>query len=334
MRLFKLMLCLLIPFPLGTAQQFGHVENQEHRWTKFENGMFISMQKISTDPTTKQVEIFDLQGKSLVSMNLLRLVPDARRLSIYDVSARRGGMIAVAAVYENKLDDPSQCDFGKRIRPIATLLFFDFEGRLQSAFALEPSRGIKRLVVDDQSNVWTLTAGLGETDDPSSNPMLVEYGPDGAVKKELLPRSTFPLHAKHIDQSPATGTMSMGFDAGAVWFWLPGSTDFVTVSGATGSANIVQTGLPKRNGEFEPVMVFRKASGHVVAQIREFGGSEKVRFSYHDWSPSTRTWSEFRPGVCDGAWLIGVTGDDQFYDRIEGVPDQRRTDDLCRFSGK
>jgi hypothetical protein len=118
---FGLILCLTIACHFGDAENLGTIEHQQGKWMKFENGIFISMQVISQDSSTNQVEIFNQQGQLLVSLNVLRLVPDARRVSIYDVSARLGGIIVVGAVYESKQDEPANCNLATRIRPAATL---------------------------------------------------------------------------------------------------------------------------------------------------------------------------------------------------------------------
>jgi hypothetical protein len=191
---------------------------------------------------------------------------------------------------------------------------------------MPPSREIRRLVVDEESNVWTL-AGDADVKDPSVTPMLVEYGTDGTVKKELLSRSQFPLHADHIVENPAIGSAEMGYSEGVLWFWLPGSTELVTVSEPTGGIDMVKTGLPKKNVQLTPLMLRRESSGTVVAQVRETESNGGTRLSYHEWSPSTGTWVEFTPGACKGAWLIGVSDDNQIYSSLEGGSSR-----LCAFA--
>ena len=61
---------------------------------------------------------------------MLRFVPEAVGVSIWDVSARPRQLIAVAATYGRGPDVP----------PADALFDFDFDGALLSAEALEPAR--------------------------------------------------------------------------------------------------------------------------------------------------------------------------------------------------
>jgi hypothetical protein len=189
-------------------------------------------------------------------------VKDASRVSIYDVSARRN-TIAVAAVYNSNQGN-------RKVRPASSLLLFNFSGQLLRAFALEPSHAIARLAVDDESNIWTLTDHADVNVNPSTVPMVVEYTAAGKILRELLTRDMFPFHAKDTKENLTIGPTAMGYDAGVVWLWLPGSTDFVTISIRDGKTAMMKTQLPKRAGRtVVPLGIARDTSGNVLAQVRE-----------------------------------------------------------------
>jgi hypothetical protein len=154
------------------AQYVGSIAQPNGKCMRFENTLIISWTLNSDDPTAKQVKIFDERGRSVVELGVLRLMPQARSVSIYDVSARPGNVIAVAAVYASKAGD-------NRVPPTASLLTFNFDGRLLSASELQASRQVSRLEVDDESKIWTLTDFADEGDDPATLPMLVEYTSEG-----------------------------------------------------------------------------------------------------------------------------------------------------------
>jgi len=80
-------------------------------------------------------------------------------VSVYDVSVRRGEFIAVAAIYNVS---------GRA--PAASLLYyyFDFGGRLLMASALDSSRQVMWLTVDDDSNVWALITRPGGRNPPEA----------------------------------------------------------------------------------------------------------------------------------------------------------------------
>jgi hypothetical protein len=327
-------LILIVSPTILLAQSIGmlnHSNGKLPRNTKAENGLIISWVVLSAEVDVSklsdaeagevgQVDIFDEHGQPTASFNVFRPVEGARSISILDVSARPGGPTAVAATYVGK----------EREQIVPSLLLYDVNGRLDSAFALPPTRSILKLVVDESLNIWTLTENLDETD-PQAVPMLVEYSAEGAVIREELPRSLLWSHGVAPKEGMYTGRITMGYDAGVVWIWLPGSTDLVTISTSDGKVSIVQTGLPKRDKYKEdPVDVAREPSGDVVAVVREDRqsgeGGEDGKLAYYAWSPSTKVWSRFKPGSCDGERLLGVGNAGQIY---YGFGD--RNGDICAF---
>ena len=312
---------IIVTFCCVYAQNIGTVEHMQRGWMKFENGLILSWQIVSSDAAVSQVRVFDKEGHLVTSLNVLRLVPDAKSVSIYDVSARTGQVIAVAAVYSNK-------EGNLRVRPTSTLQLYDLNGRLLSFFSLAPSREIQRLAVDENSNVWTLTAHADDKD-PATMPMVVEYAADGSVAQEMLMRNAFPMHAAEIRESSAIGSATIGHDSSrTLWFWLPGSTDLVTIDSA-GAVSITKTGIPRdTEGQYElPVNVFRETSGNVVAEFREGEDAAKLGIAYYTWSPTTKSWTQFRPGVCNGDWLIGVSDKEQIY-----VGQELSRSNICTFT--
>jgi len=293
---------VLVVLAVSACYVYGHPYDPG-RQVKSENALIISWVPFSEDPTKPHISISDHLGHEITSLNVLQPVPEASRVSIYDVSAR-GNVIAVAAVYKSKEGNQS-------VRPTASLMLFDFKGQLVSAFALEPSHQIRLLTLDENSNIWTLTTHADRGVDPSSVPMLVEYSSKGKIVREMLTRSMFPLHAFDAKETPETGAAAMGCSSGIVWFWLPGSTDYVTVSIADGKTAIMKTQLPKISGRtVVPLGVGREASGDMVVNVREDDDQHrtdvKPETGYYRWSSLSDTWSQFRPGVCESSRLIGV----------------------------
>jgi len=283
----------------GRAHQLEH-QRRNRAWRP-ENGVIISWLAKSAEPALNQIQIFDRQGATLASVRVLAAVKDAESVGIYDVSARPNEMIAVAAVYVGK----------RRLGSAASLLLFDFRGKLLSAYALAPSREIYRLSLDDDLNVWTLTTGSG-SEDPWQAPMVVEYGRTGTEKRSLLRRGAFPLHAKSIEENSKIGGVFSGYEWGVFWFWLPGSTDLVTIETVDGKSSVRKTGLP--SGLITPLHIARQASGTLLAEVREQDQQTGTpRRSYYSWSPSDGTWVSVSP-QCRGEYrLIGADhGQDVF----------------------
>jgi hypothetical protein len=256
--------------------------------------VIISSLGLSEEVGLNQVEVFDKLGNLVAGVRVLATVPDAAEVSICDVSTRPEEIIAVAAVFRSKK--------GVGMRPAAALLYFDFKGKLLSAFALEPSREILRLSLDENLNAWTATTGSGD-EDPSLVPLVVEYDRTGKVKNEFLKRNMFPMHAKIVQQNPLIGSVNSGYETGVFWFWLPGSTDLVTIRTAGGTATVTKTGLPE--GHLAPLQVARQTSGALVIEAREVAqGTGKPQLAYYVSSPSNNSWTRFHP-TCEGYRLLG-----------------------------
>jgi hypothetical protein len=296
---------------VGTVQDF-----RTNGWAKAENGLVISWQLESEDAKETQVAVSDSIGRPVTSLKLLGIVPDAAKAYVYDVSARPNGIIAVAAVYVSKLGDRS-------VRPASTLLLFDLSGHLLSFLSLARWRDIERLEVDEQSNIWTLTWIAEEGKDPARYSMLVEYTAKGEIARESLPRSLFPLHAEETRGSSRIGFPAMGYDSRVVWFWLPGSTDFVTVPVDGSSPSLFKTGLPKESTS--PVNIARQNSGDLVGEFRE---AQKSHSTYYKWSLSTKAWAPYKPGACEGGWLVSSDGKEVYLTKNPAKPSNI---DICTF---
>ncbi len=309
---------------VSSGLTYAH-ESRHPRTTKFENGLVVSWDGVSSDVSSNQINISDEKKTTIVDINVLECVPDASRVSIYDV-AMRGNVIAVAAVFQSKKGN-------KQVRPTSSLMLFDAKGRLASAFALAPSYAIRRLALDEQGNIWTLTDHADINVDPSTVPMLVEYSAEGTIEKQLLPRSQFPFHASDTKEDVKIGAPVMGYSSGIVWFWLPGSTDMVTMTTSDGKASMTKTHMPSSTAQLQVLLgIVREPSGNMVAQVREYDNPRiDGRTVYYTWSPSSGSWSQFTVDQCDGASaLIGADDNGEVYMNYN----KRTGPEICRFHTK
>lgn len=275
------------------------------RW-KVDNGLLVGWYVSSKQKTDAQIEIFDDSERSIAKVRVLQLVPGATSVVIDDVTARRGQMIAVGATYVRRQGE----------RPVATLLIFDFSGKLLSAFVLTPSHEIRFIELDTNLNIWTVTMG-SDGKNPSSVSMVVEYDAKGNVLRELLPRAMFPLHAEVISEGPDVGSASSGYDSGVFWFWLPGSTDLVAVRTEDGTASVRKTGLPT-GSQVVPMRIVRDLSGEVVGQFQERQSDGNFHWIYDSWSPAGSVWSPFDPSECPAHLLTGLDQGELIFLRPHG----------------
>src|SRR5215472_11105489 len=314
-RLLGCFICIGLSAVLCVAQQENLMEHvQPHGWAKAENGLIMTWHSMSDDLSTGQLDISNDKGGLLLTLNLLRLVPEAAKVDIADVSAVPGGLIAAAVAYVSKK--------GSRIdRPASAVVIFDFSGRLVSFLALTPWRDALRLEIDSDSHIWTLNTIADGSD---GGYMLSVYSPYGALLKELLSRKIFPDHANAVLGSSQTGFAAMGRSRDRIWFWLPGSTQLVIVQTSTGSPEIFKTGLPTSNSSLVPIS-FVMSDNVLVGSFR--GSSNSRSFSYYGWTAKGARWEPMQPGTCAGGQLVGIDGQQQVF----LAPRENKATAICKF---
>lgn len=304
MRGIRVALSILV-ITLCAGAQTTHLPERYSR-VKAENGLIIGWHVKSEDPQATQISVYDRDGKVLAGLNPLRLVREAKRASILDVSAHPRGVIAVSVVYRK--DDASV--------PAAALLWFDFAGNPLTALALAPSREAWRVTVDSDLNVWTLTAGAGDSK-PSEAPMVVGYTASGSVLKEVFKRSEFPLHAIETQENSTFGAPGFGHTSHAVWFWLPGSTDQVTFNADGSGVHRSTTSLPYQSKHATAQRVALTDDGTLLAQVwTEEDAQRTPQASFFFRSESTKAWSPFSP-PCSNCTLIGADSGNAFFIKWE-----------------
>jgi hypothetical protein len=291
--------------------QSTHFPPKRYSGLKAENGLIIGWQSQLENRETAQIDVYDKEARLLASLSPLRHVPEAKRATVHDVSALPQHIIAVAVAYRKSEDTV----------PATSLLYYDFSGKLLLALALEPSREISCLTIDARSNVWTLTMGAGGRN-PSDVPMVVVYGPTGTVVKEMLKRADFPAHAKVTLENETIGVPTLGHGADLVWFWLPGSTDLVSIKTDGFSVERTSTSLPQRSPREVPLKMVRSDSGSLLAEIMSKQDDQhRGEFGFFVRSATTKHWERFDP-PCVNCLLIGADdGNALFESHSEGRVD-------------
>lgn len=291
---FCLVVVMVLFKSLVPAQQ-AHIPSA-YGAVKAENGLIIGWKLNSEDPATRQIDVYDRDGNLLVGLTPLRFVAEARGDSISDVSGLPGRVIVVAAVFSK----------GDAFVPAASLLYFDFAGRLLLSLALDPSREVMRVTVDAEANVWTLTAGTGGQK-PSDAPMIVGYRMSGQVFKELFIRSDFPVHVSLTQENEEIGVPGLGHTSDRIWFWLPGSTDLVTFKPDGSSIKRESTNLPRQSLHETTMKVLLTDEGALVAQIMGIQEGQR-RGHLGFFSRSATKPPRWQPlyHACDDCKLVGL----------------------------
>lgn len=293
MRTFLAGLVMLALNHSALAQQV-HIPSA-YSAVKVENGLVIGWKATSKDPAERQVDLYDRDGRLLLGLAPLRFVPEAQSAGISDVSGLPGQVVVVAAVFSK----------GDSFVPAASLLYFDFQGRLLLSLALAPSREVKRVTVDTESNVWTLTEGAGGQN-PADVPMVVGYKLSGKPFKELFKRSEFPLHASLTQENADVGVPGFGHTSNRIWFWLPGSTDLVTFKPDGTSIKQETTSLPRESPHESTMKALLTDEGSVVVEIIGDQNPGRGRLGFFSKPASSARWKSFDATCVNPCLLVGV----------------------------
>lgn len=97
------------------------------------------------------IEAFDRNGVRVLGVNVYKLLPSAKTISISDVAVRRNESIAIAVVTRETDDE---------IR--SWLLQLGWDAKLTRVTELDAAKEIGWLDFDESGNIWGLTDYLGE----------------------------------------------------------------------------------------------------------------------------------------------------------------------------
>jgi hypothetical protein len=180
---------------------------------KFENGLqiFWRNEDFAMGPgqpasnLDSTVGVFDPSRKIMVSCNLTKVIHEADSkstdVSVYDVSARYPGYIAVSAVYARTAGTP-----------IALLLYFSWDGSLIRSVVLDQLPQIDKLEIDHSGHLWALNDF--DTNDPAEF-VFEEFDSSAS----LLNRFVKPKSHWSTQESMSTGgEVSFGLPAKPFYF--------------------------------------------------------------------------------------------------------------------
>jgi hypothetical protein len=182
---------------------------------KMSDGLLLHWNSNAKDRSRDAIEAFDRNGVRIWGVNIYKLLPSAKEVSIHDVAVRRNESIAIAAV--------SVENGGVR----SWLLRLGWDGRLAHKTGLDAVTEIGWLDFDEAGNVWGLTDYLGEKvrKDTIYNgtpcplgPLILVFNPEGKIVKTLLKQANFP---DSLREGPDIGQVTFGLTNDEVWFWQP-----------------------------------------------------------------------------------------------------------------
>lgn len=173
-------------------------------------------------------------------------------VSIWDVSARRPGWIAVAAVYTRTTGSP-----------VALLLYFDWSGSLLQQVALRHRSELQSIAVVSDRQVWALNDF-----DPENRSRFVftVFDQNGTVIKEAVKTRR---HWSTEESSHQGGQTSFGVVGNYAWTWLPKSQTLITFDSRRGRTETKHTGFPKLDQRtvFEARQAVLLPSGELLMDV-------------------------------------------------------------------
>lgn len=283
---------------------------------KFENGLEIFWRDDPVLPSNANstdkhrdavVEIFDRAGTQLAICLVKDYLKtnDSRLLDVglWDVSARRPGYIAVAAVYTRIGADP-----------VAVLLYFNWDGAMRRETVLDARSEIHALELDRQGHVWT----LNEFDpDNLAESVFSEFNDSGALMGQFVK----PQRHWTTDESDTKGGQtSFGVMPGGAWAWLPVSRTLVSIDEGTAKAEVHRTGFPHIAGgrRMEARRAVLLPNGQLLMDVAWTAGHQRDG-RWFLWSARSGWKGLAFPPEQDRAYLYGADGDEAIYSSTRGV---------------
>jgi hypothetical protein len=297
--------------------------------SKIENGFLIIWRNTGmpgdpnpsdADPDAK-IEIFDEEARELAVCRVFAAIkaadPSATGTSIYDVSARKPGFIAVAAVYPRASGNP-----------IAVLLYFDWNGSLWRRTVLNDRPEILSLEIGGAGQVWALNDF--DPENPSKF-VFTEFDRNGSVIKEAVRTRRKWSTDESMDKG---GQTSFGIIAGKIWAWLPKTKTFVLFDDDSDRVVVKHTGLPQSDrsssGSSSPLYARRTALLPNDRLLMDIGAvprtptaQMRARTGWFIWSERSGWQKVQNPVNSRLDILYAVEGDEVIFASFEKPPRER-----------
>ena len=204
---------------------------------KMSDGLVLHWNVNANGRDRDAIEAFDRNGVRVLGVNVYKLLPFAKTISISDVAVLRNESIAVAVV-TRETDDQTR----------AWILQVGWDARLTRVTELDAAKEIGWLDFDNAGNIWGLTDYLGEKvrKDTIYNgvpcplgPLILVFNPEGKIVKSLLKQADFP---DSLREGSAIGQVSFGLTNDKVWFWQPAKHRMIVTDRE--AANVRKISIP------------------------------------------------------------------------------------------
>ena len=186
------------------------------RWNEAMNEVVLYRDQDSTSEIA--LEIYDTTTGAERTINILKDFPQSSAVIIANVAVGADGRIVVVC----RLQSSSGGLLKDLILSYGPSLTLD---KVWDVAPYEPSA----VAVDEQGNVYSVGTRYDEKSAGQSYPILVMYGSEGRVRKEMLPRSTFPSEIDPVRDIQQMGFVTIRVTDTRIFLYLPSVHDVLTL---------------------------------------------------------------------------------------------------------
>ena len=220
---YSVLFLLLLAAPIGLAQELSKsggagVQIPMNAFVRWDEAMneFVAFRNTSSSPEYS-LEIYDATGNKR-TVDILKDFPQAMGATIVNVAFGPNGEILVVC----------------RLRSSNSLLLKQLILTYSPSLTLEKVWDVApydptAIAVDQQGNVYSLGTTYTEKNPSESYPMLIEYDPNGHIKNEFLPRSTFSSVDDPVSNSKKMGFVAMKATDSRIFIYLPVAKAMLTL---------------------------------------------------------------------------------------------------------
>ncbi len=164
------------------------------------------------------LEVYDMRTGAKRTIDILKDFPQSSKVIIANVAVGADGTIVVVC----RLQSSSGGLLKDLILSFGPSLTLD---KIWDVAPYEPSA----VAVDEQGNVYSVGTRYDEKTAGQSYPILVVYDSEGRVKKEMLPRSTFPSEVDPVRDTHQMGPVTLRVTDTRIFLYLPSVHDVLAL---------------------------------------------------------------------------------------------------------
>jgi hypothetical protein len=164
------------------------------------------------------LEVYDMATGAKRTIDILKDFPQSLQAIVSNVAMGTDGTIVVVC----RLQSSNGGSLKELILTYGPSLTLD---KIWDVAPYEPAA----VAIDDQGNVYSVGTRYDEKTGGQSYPILVMYDSEGRVRKEMLPRSTFPSEVDPVRDTHQMGFVTIRVTDTGIFLYLPSVHDVLAL---------------------------------------------------------------------------------------------------------